>query len=68
MKIGKRTFKFPLFFLIGLGLIVTALILRGKDLMISVGWRFLAGIGVGIAVLIVLAIFKKKKRSGLIKK
>jgi hypothetical protein len=62
MKIGDRKVKFPIFFLIGLFGVILAFILKGKDLFVTTGIRFLLGIASGILVLILIAIFKKKSK------
>lgn len=64
MEVAKRKIKFPLFFLIGVLLIILAWILGGTQLLIDTGWRFFFGILAGIGVLIVIAILKKRKKGG----
>ncbi len=64
MKIGNRTFKFPIFFLISVVFAIVGFFLGGMSLFIDTGWRILWGILTGIGVLIVIAIMKRKKKGG----
>lgn len=64
MKITEKfKARFPLFFLLGVGLIITNWILGGKTLAIQTGWRFVFGILTGIVILLIFGFAKRRSRA-----